>query len=77
MTSTPSCFQVLVTTSATSSLSQVPQCPTTQPPTTATAVMSGKKKKRAAAAGAILDEPVELLQPLGIYPSKVTNSKWH
>jgi len=46
-TSTPSCFQVVATTSTITTLNQVPECDTTQPPTTAALlVTTGRKRKR-------------------------------
>jgi hypothetical protein len=43
ITSTPSCFQVLATTSTITALNQVAVCGTTQPPTK----LAGRKKREA------------------------------
>jgi hypothetical protein len=45
VTSTPSCFQVLVTTATVTDLGMVPICGTTQPPTTSSGMIIGRKKR--------------------------------
>jgi hypothetical protein len=68
ITSTPSCFQVLATTSTITSLNQVAVCGTTQPPTTLAVAATGRKKRELA--DFIDDNPIDDEYNL-IVPSKV------
>ncbi len=77
ITSTPSCFQILASTSTTTALNQVVVCGTTQPPTTAAAaVVTGRKRREALLIDGRLDEEdfeLEMLEEGDgrIAPSKV------